>query len=293
MMLGCLTGNRVGSNFYRWSGFRRKGPCCRLPWVITWYSVRLGAVASGRSSRPFDTRLNRPVALKVIHPRHVSQPDAIERLKREALAAASLDDPYICKVYELLEDGAQTMVVMEYVEGETLASRLCRGPLPVDLALRYAAEVSEALVEAHAKRVVHRDIKPWNIMITSHDHVKVMDFGIAAVSLDRTIQRRRTRPPSRSLAHPAYMAPEQAEGRRVDARADILLVRRGAAPGSWPRNRHSIATPPRLTVQPLARARVHSKLSTTSRARSNAPSGGALSGTCRSAFNPPWTCWGH
>ena len=169
-----------------------------------------------------DTRLKRPVALKAIHAHHLEQRGAGRQLKKEALAAASLDHPYICKIYEFIEHDGQPLLAMEYVEGETLARRLKAGPMPVDDALRYGAEIADALVEAHAKRVVHRDIKPSNIVITAHDHVKVLDFGIARMpaGLDDTTVT--TIAEGVAAGTPRYMAPEQVEGGGCDARADIF-----------------------------------------------------------------------
>ena len=104
---------------------------------------------------------------------------ARERLRREALAAAALDHPFICKIFEVAEDGGAIFLVMEYVRGETLRARMRTGPLSSPDGLRIAAEIAEAIEEAHTNGFVHRDLKPANIMLTGQDRVKVMDFGLA------------------------------------------------------------------------------------------------------------------
>jgi serine/threonine protein kinase len=186
--------------------------------------ARLGAGGMGTVYRALDTRLKRYVALKAIHPRHMADPGAAARLKKEALAAASLDHPYICKVYELLEDGPRTLLVMEHVEGETLDRRLAAGPLSLEETLRYGVEIAEALVEAHSKGVIHRDVKPSNIIVTPHEHVKVMDFGIASVMAGSPEAETTTGIEDDRAGTPRYMAPEQAAGQKVDARADIFSL---------------------------------------------------------------------
>jgi len=140
---------------------------------------RLGSGGMGEVYLAYDPRLDRRVAIKLL-PAHLAA-DAVarERLRREALAAAALDHPFICKIFEIGEDQGTLFIVMEYITGETLYARLCAGPLPRSEALRIAAEVAEALEAAHAKPVVHRDLKPANVMLTSQGRAKVMDFGLA------------------------------------------------------------------------------------------------------------------
>jgi serine/threonine protein kinase len=103
----------------------------------------------------------------------------IERLRREARAAAALDHPYICKIFEIGEDGDALFLVMEYIAGTTLHRRLQEGRMPLSDTLHVAGEIAEALQEAHARRFLHRDLKPANVMLTQQGHVKVMDFGLA------------------------------------------------------------------------------------------------------------------
>jgi len=140
---------------------------------------RLGSGGMGEVYLAYDPRLDRRVAIKLL-PAHLAA-DAVarERLRREALAAAALDHPFTCKIFEIGEDKGALFIVMEYISGETLYARLRAGPLPRSDALRIAAEVAEALEAAHAKPLVHRDLKPANVMLTSQGRAKVMDFGLA------------------------------------------------------------------------------------------------------------------
>ena len=174
-----------------------------------------------------DLVLDRRVALKFL----ASSPDdsgsALDQLLREARAAAALDHPFICKIYEVTELDGRPCIVMEYVAGETLERRLRRGPLPVAEALRLADEMAEAIEAAHKRRFIHRDLKPANVMVTEGDHVKVMDFGLAtrlpvtADSADVTVTMA-SGEVGILLGTPAYMSPEQVSGRRADRRSDIF-----------------------------------------------------------------------
>jgi serine/threonine protein kinase len=125
-----------------------------------------------------DSRLDRFVVIKVL-PAHVARvPEVRQRFEREAHTVSALNHPHICTLYDIGAEDDTDYMVMEYIEGETLASRLKKGPLPFDLALKYAIQISDALDKAHRQRVVHRDIKPSNIMISASG-VKVLDFGLA------------------------------------------------------------------------------------------------------------------
>ena len=126
-----------------------------------------------------DTQLERKVAIKFLPDDLPDDPVARARFEREAKSAAALDHPYICKIYEFTEIDGRASIVMEHVAGQTLESRLAEGPLAPAEAIQIAAEVIEALVEAHARRILHRDLKPANLMLTGQGHVKVMDFGLA------------------------------------------------------------------------------------------------------------------
>ncbi len=186
--------------------------------------ARVGAGGMGVVYKALDTRLNRAVALKAI--RRGRAVDA-GRLRQEARTAASLDHPYLCKVYELIDTETEQLIVMEFVEGETLSERLKRGvPSLVD-SLRIAIEIAEGLAHAHAHGVVHRDLKPGNVMVTSHGHVKLLDFGLArldATSSASAETQSAAEPVDPHAGTPYYMAPEQVEGRPVTSRADVFAL---------------------------------------------------------------------
>lgn len=175
-----------------------------------------------------DTRLNRSVAIKFLPPELVADEVAKKRLRREAQAAAKLDHPNICTVHDVGEDGGRTFLVMQYVEGETLADRLRRQPLELKESTDFALQIAEALEEAHLHGIIHRDIKPQNIMITPRNQIKVLDFGLAKVVGD--ISPTKGESATESIATEAgllmgtapYMSPEQVQGKPVDARSDIF-----------------------------------------------------------------------
>ncbi len=140
----------------------------------------LGAGGTGEVYRARDTRLDRTVAIKVL-PEHLSQkPQLRERFEREARAVSSLSHPHICPLYDIGHEDGVDFLVMEFLEGETLTHRLQKGPLPLDQVLRHAVEIASALDHAHRHGVVHRDLKPGNIMLTKSG-AKVLDFGLAKV----------------------------------------------------------------------------------------------------------------
>jgi serine/threonine protein kinase len=184
----------------------------------------LGSGGMGIVSKAIDTRLNRPVALKAIRESDPQNTDAVLRLRAEALAAASLDHPYICKIYELLETGTATIVVMEFVDGETLGEILDRRVPPLVDTLRYGSEIAEGLANAHARGIVHRDVKPSNVMVTPHGHIKLLDFGIARINSDSALTQSGLTLPGNIPGTPQYMAPEQALGRPLDGRADLFSL---------------------------------------------------------------------
>src|SRR5579863_3026173 len=138
----------------------------------------IGAGGMGEVYRGRDTRLHRTVAIKLVRRELARRTDFRERFQREARAISALNHPHICSLYDIGEQDGLDYLVMECVEGESLAEVLKKGPLPVEHALRYGAEIADALVAAHARGVIHRDLKPGNIMITEAG-VKVLDFGLA------------------------------------------------------------------------------------------------------------------
>src|SRR5438128_8338467 len=147
------------------------------------YEIRtpLGAGGMGEVYLAEDTQLGRRVAIKFLPPDSISDEHARKRLVREARAAATLDHPHICSIYEVGEADGRSFIAMQYVEGETLDTRMKRKPLELKESLTIASQVADALTEAHAHGIIHRDIKPSNIIITSRGSAKVMDFGLAKV----------------------------------------------------------------------------------------------------------------
>ncbi len=179
----------------------------------------LGSGGTSTVYKAIDTSLKRPVAIKVLGP-HLRDPSG-RQLRAEALAAASLDHPYICRIYELVETAGQTLIVMEFVEGETLAAKLQRGLPPLEATLVIGSEIAEGLEAAHARGLVHRDIKPSNIMVTPHGHVKILDFGLA---FDRTPGATPARARTSQTGSPAYMSPEQARGKDITPQSDLFSL---------------------------------------------------------------------
>jgi len=166
-----------------------------------------------------DTQLRRTVALKFLSRETLDREEVKARLIREAQAAASLDHPNICAVHGIHDDGGQTFIAMAYIDGPSLAEKIAERPLPLDEAVEIAGQLAEGLAEAHEKGVIHRDIKPQNIMLTAKGQVKITDFGLASLS-----GRSKLTKPGTTLGTPAYMSPEQLEGREVDRRADIWAL---------------------------------------------------------------------
>jgi serine/threonine protein kinase/tetratricopeptide (TPR) repeat protein len=188
---------------------------------------KLGHGGMGEVYLAVDTSLQRKVALKILPPEAQADPSSRERLLREARAAAAIDHPYVCKIFEVGEAEGVIFIAMEFVEGETLGERLRSGPLGWQEAVRIAGEVAEALARAHEKGVVHRDLKPSNVMLAPDGHVKVLDFGLAkrVCSSGAELQTAATLTVEGALlGTPAYMSPEQARGVPVDHRTDIFSL---------------------------------------------------------------------
>jgi len=196
----------------------------------------LGAGGMGEVYRARDTRLDRTVAVKILPAHLSSNPEARQRLEREARAISSLNHPNICTLHDVGHQEGTDFLVMEYLEGETLADRLMKGPLPPEQVLKYGIDICLGLEKAHKSGVIHRDLKPGNIMLTKSG-AKLMDFGLAKATPAAV-------PPASSLtmtmSHPSadqpltaqgmvvgtfqYMSPEQVEGEEADARSDIFAL---------------------------------------------------------------------
>src|SRR5579864_6577168 len=189
--------------------------------------VAIGAGGMGEVYKARDTRLDRIVAIKVL-PTHLAGRAVLrERFEREAKTIASLNHPHICTLYDTGHQDDVDFLVMEYIEGETLALRLQKGPLPLDQVLRYAIEIADALDKAHRKGITHRDLKPGNIMLTKSG-TKLLDFGLAKLRAPPTAGPLSQLPTANDsitaqgtiLGTLQYMAPEQLECKEADARTD-------------------------------------------------------------------------
>ena len=184
----------------------------------------VGAGGMGTVYRARDARLRRSVAIKVIA--GVAEPDLVRRFETEALAASALNHPNIITVYEFGVHEGRNYLVTEFIEGQTLRERMRRGPLPVDEALNLAVQIVSALEAAHAASLIHRDVKPENVMIRPDGYVKVVDFGLAKVEASASAVSNNTTvalstQPGIILGTLGYMAPEQVRGLPVDGRADV------------------------------------------------------------------------
>ena len=176
----------------------------------------LGRGGMGVVYKAEDTKLKRTVALKFLPPDLTHIPEVKSRFMREAQAAAALDHPNICTVYEFDETEESSFISMAYIEGQSLKKKMKSGPLELEEALKIATQVAEGLQEAHKKGVVHRDIKSGNIMVTDRGQAKIMDFGLARKTESTLLTREGT-----FMGTIAYMSPEQAKGEEVDHRTDI------------------------------------------------------------------------
>ncbi|HEV8200088.1 MAG TPA: protein kinase [Candidatus Polarisedimenticolia bacterium] len=190
----------------------------------------LGAGGMGEVYRARDTRLQRTVAIKVLPEKHAAGPGARERFEREAKAISQLSHPHICALYDLGRHEGLDYLVLEFLEGETLASRLARGPLPIDEALRFGSQIAAALGAAHRNGIVHRDLKPGNVMLT-RSGMKLLDFGLAKPVSGSAFSDSSQTPTRTELTQEGtvpgtvpYMAPEQIEAGTIDTRTDIFAL---------------------------------------------------------------------
>ena len=206
--------------------------------TISHYRIldKLGGGGMGVVYKAEDTDLGRFVALKFLSEEIASDAQALERLRREACTAAALSHPNICTIYKMNSSGGRFFIAMEYLEGMTLRRRITAEPLDIESLLSFGIEIASGLTAAHLKGVVHRDINPANIFLTTSGQVKILDFGLAKVCTGRTPSGNTTTlatqeidpelltGPGVALGTLPYMSPEQLQGRRVDHRADIFSM---------------------------------------------------------------------
>src|SRR5664279_5622985 len=186
------------------------------------YRLEARIAAGGMSTvyRALDETLERQVAVKLMNREIASDSDQLERFRREARAVAKLSHPHVVGVIDAGEDEGRPYIVFEYVEGETLEERIGRlGRLPIAEAVAYTIEIARALVAAHARHIVHRDVKPQNVLIDEEGSAKVTDFGIA-----RTLDEEGLTADGRVLGTTDYVSPEQALGRPVTGQSDLYAV---------------------------------------------------------------------